>query len=197
MAGSKRCAKCKKSLGLEQFPLKIQPANGTTPSHTSTCFTCTEKKKAHRQKVQKQKLGQKFDLDSDEPLSDEEAPSDQILPGVLSLKDFLVFLGRQKDVLTVEARITVGELSEYDDRRKRADAIVNLMWEVMNYRFLYVSVVLFTSDELIGLILLIGMLVITVNMITSGHLVLHRATCTIVLRLMTVNMLPKRVKSLA
>jgi hypothetical protein len=53
------------------------------------------------------------------------------------LKDFLVFLGRQKDVLTVEASITVGELSEYVDRRKRADAIVNLMWEVMSYRFLY------------------------------------------------------------
>jgi hypothetical protein len=104
MAGSKRCAKCKKSFGLEQFPLKIQSSYGTTPSHTSTCFPCT--------------------------------------PGVLSLKDFLVFLGRQKDVLSVEARITVGELSEYDDRRKRADAIVNLMWEVMSYRFLCVSMVL-------------------------------------------------------
>jgi hypothetical protein len=137
MAGSKRCAKCKNNLGLEQFPLKIQSANGTTPSHTTTCFPCTEKKKAHRQKQR-----QKFDRDSDEPRSDEEAPSDQILPGVLSLKDFLVFLGRQKDVLTVEARITVGELSEYDDRRKRADAIVNLMWEVMSYRFLYVSMIL-------------------------------------------------------
>jgi hypothetical protein len=83
-----------------------------------------------------------LDHNSDEP-SDKEAAaaptslSDRILPGVLSLKDFLVFLGRQKDVLTVEASITVGELSEYVDRRKRTDAIVNLMWEVMSYRFLY------------------------------------------------------------
>jgi hypothetical protein len=137
MAGSKRCAKCKKSFGLEQFPLKIQSSYGTTPSHTSTCFPCTEKKKTHRQQQR-----QKYDRDSDKPPSDEEAPSDGILPGVLSLKDFLVFLGRQKDVLTVEARITVGELSEYDDRRKRADAIVNLMWEVMSYRFLCVYMVL-------------------------------------------------------
>jgi hypothetical protein len=141
MAGTKRCAKCKKKLGLEQFPLKIQIG---TPSHTSTCFPCTEKKKAHRQSMKV--LKQKNDRGSDdtEPPSDEEAPrpSDRILPGVLSLKDFLVFLGRQKDVLTVEASITVGELSEYGDRRKRADAIVNLMWEVMNYRFLCVSMVL-------------------------------------------------------
>ena len=142
MACSKRCAKCKKNLGLEQFPLKV----GTgTPSHTSTCFPCTEKKKAYRQsrKVLQQQ-SQKNDRDSDAP-SDEEAPtnaSDRILPGVLSLKDFLVFLGRQKDILTVEASITVGELSEYGDRRKRADAIVNLMWEVMSYRFLCVSMVL-------------------------------------------------------
>ena len=142
MAGSKRCARCKKNLGLEQFPLKIG-----TSSHTSTCFTCTEKKKAHRQsKKVLQQRSQRHDHDSDEP-SDEEAAaapssdSDRILPGVLSLKDFLVFLGRQKDVLTVEARITVGELSEYVDRRKRADAIVNLMWEVMSYRFLCVSMV--------------------------------------------------------
>ena len=144
MAGSKRCAKCKKNLGLEQFPLKVQ-TRISTPSHTSTCFPCqcTEKKKAHRQsrKALKQKNGR--DPASDEPPSDEEAPgpSDRILPGVLSLKDFLVFLGGQKDVLTVEARITIGELSEYD-RRKRADAIVHLMWEVMNYRFLCVSMVL-------------------------------------------------------
>lgn len=138
MAGSKRCAKCKKTLGLEQFPLKIQIG---TPSHTATCFPCTEKKKAHRQS--RKVLKQKNDPDSDDPPSDEEAltGSDRILPGVLSLKDFLVFLGRQKDVLTVEARITVEELSEYGDRRKRADAIVNLMWEVMNYRFLCVPMV--------------------------------------------------------
>lgn len=138
MAGSKRCAKCKKNLGLEQFPLKIG-----THSHTSTCFPCTEKKKAHRQSRKiLQQQSQKNDRDSDEP-SDEEAPtSDKILPGVLSFKDFLVFLGRQKDVLTVEATINVGELSEYGDRRKRADAIVNLMWEVMSYRFLCVSMVL-------------------------------------------------------
>ena len=137
MAGLKRCAKCRKNLGLEQFPLKIGSL-----SHTSTCFPCTEKKKAHRQgrKILHQQ-SQKNDRNSDE--SDKEArTNDQILPGIMSLKDFLVFLGRQKDVLTVEARITVGELSEYGDRRKRADAIVNLMWEVMSYRFLCVFLVL-------------------------------------------------------
>jgi hypothetical protein len=131
MTGSKRCAKCKKNLGLEQFPLKMG-----TSSHTSTCFPCTEKKKAHRLGQSRKILQQqskKTDRDSDGP-SDEEAPtSDQILPGVLSLKDFLVFLGRQGDMLTVEASITVGELSECGDRRKCADAIVNLMWEVMSY----------------------------------------------------------------
>ena len=114
--------------------------------YTSTCVPCTEKKKAHRQSKKIHRQHQKNDQDSNEQ-SDEDVPStDQIL-SVLSLNDFLAFLGRKKDTLRIEASITVGELSQYGDRQKCADAIVNLMWEVMSYRFLYISMLLLCLCE--------------------------------------------------
>jgi hypothetical protein len=130
MAGSKICAKCKKNLELEQFPLWIG-----TSLYRSTCFPCTEKKKAHRQSKKIHRQCQKDDHDSDER-SDEDMPSTDQNLSVLSLNDLLAFLGRQKDTLRIEASITVGELSQYGDRWKCVDAIVNLMWEVMSYWFL-------------------------------------------------------------
>ena len=47
---------------------------------------------------------------------------------MLPLKEFLTFLGRQKDMVKIEANVNIGELAEYADRRKRTDAIVSLMW---------------------------------------------------------------------
>jgi hypothetical protein len=44
----------------------------------------------------------------------------------------------QKDELKIEANVAMGELLEYMDRRKHADAVINLIWEVMSYRFLCV-----------------------------------------------------------
>jgi hypothetical protein len=44
MAGSKKCAKCKKPLGLEQYPLKAN-----TSTHTAIFSPCMIKKKGNRQ----------------------------------------------------------------------------------------------------------------------------------------------------
>ena len=55
---------------------------------------------------------------------------------ILPLKEFLTFLGRQKDIIKVETKVGIKELAGYTERRERADTIVNLMWEVMSYRFL-------------------------------------------------------------
>jgi hypothetical protein len=93
-----------------------------------------KKKEANRQA--KKSLGQvqnpKSNGDTDRGTSDETL-------SVLPLKEFLTFLGRQKDVIKVEANVNVKELTGYKERRERADAVVNLMWEVMSYRFLYVT----------------------------------------------------------
>jgi len=35
--------------------------------------------------------------------------------------------------------VTLGELLEYLDRREHADALVNLMWDVMSYQFLCIA----------------------------------------------------------
>jgi hypothetical protein len=126
MAGSKKCAKCKKSLGLEQFPLKAN-----TSTHTATCSPCTIKKKGNRQAKKNLEKVQNPETDGDQDASDESL-------SVLPLNEFLTFLGRQKDVIKVEANVNIKDLAGYTVRRERADAIVNLMWEVMSYRFLCV-----------------------------------------------------------
>jgi len=61
--------------------------------------------------------------------------SDESL-SVLPRNKFLTFLGRQKDVIKVEANVNIKDLVGYTVRREWADAIVNLMWEVMSYQFL-------------------------------------------------------------
>ena len=55
---------------------------------------------------------------------------------ILPLKEFLTFLGQQKDIIKVETNVDIKELAGYTERRESADTIVNLMWEVMSYRFL-------------------------------------------------------------
>jgi len=55
------------------------------------------------------------------------------------MKEFLTFLGRQKDVIKVEANVNVKELTGYKERREHADAVVNMMWEVMSYQFLHIT----------------------------------------------------------
>jgi hypothetical protein len=94
------------------------------------CSSCTEKKKEARQNhAHREKIG------ASAPDSDDEVPMHNDL-SELKLNDFLTFLGQQKDSVKIEANVDIGELSELPDRRRRADAIVSLMWEVMNYRFL-------------------------------------------------------------
>ena len=173
-----------KKLRVDQFPLKIG-----TSLHTSTCSPCTEKKKAHRQRNRQE--SQRDDPDSDGP-SDEEAPTGSGEQNLPAMKDFLAFLGRQQDTLRVEASINIRELLEYKERRKRADALANLMWEVMNYRFLCVFVPLLHLRELTQ-----HGAAITANMITSYLSVLRHATYTTVLKLTNVNMHHQRVKSRA
>lgn len=48
----------------------------------------------------------------------------------------LTFLGRQKDVIKIKANVNTKDLVGYAVRKEQADANVNLMWEVMDYRFL-------------------------------------------------------------
>ena len=131
MTGSKKCAKCKKLLGLEQFPLKAN-----TLLHTATCSPCTTKKEANRQA--KKLIGKVPDpnpeSDGHSGYEDENAIGEN-LP-ILPLKEFLTFLGRQKDIIKVDTNVDIKELAGYTERRERADTIVNLMWEVMSYRFL-------------------------------------------------------------
>jgi hypothetical protein len=129
MTGSKKCAKCKKLLGLEHFPLKAN-----TSIHTATCSPCTTKKEANRQA--KKLIGKVTDpnSESDGGYDDENAFSENL--SILPLKEFLTFLGRQKDIIKVESNVDVKDLAGYTERRERADTIVNLMWEVMSYRFL-------------------------------------------------------------
>jgi hypothetical protein len=136
MADFQKCARCKQHLTIDHFPAK-QRSSKTSLSHTTTCFSCTEKKKearAARQNAQKENAG------APAPNSDDdESPTHAIPLSEIKLHDFLTFLGQQKDSVTIEANVGIGGLFELSDRRKRADAIASLMWEVMNYRFLWVS----------------------------------------------------------
>lgn len=126
VADSKKCAKCKNFLGLENFPLKTN-----TSTHTATCSPCTIKKEANRQAKKTRNIGNPTPIP-------EYVNDDENTLSILPLKEFLTFLGRQKDIIKIEANVDVRELVGYTDRRERADSIVNLMWEVMSYRFLYV-----------------------------------------------------------
>ena len=132
MAGLKKCVKCKKVLDLEQFPFKLG-----MPTHTATCAPCTGKKRAHR--AANKSAVKARDPDSDCNSDKEAAVSTGHDLPPLPLGEFLTFLSRQKDAIKVKANVTLGELSEYLDRREHADALVNLMWDVMSYRFLCVA----------------------------------------------------------
>ena len=93
MADSKKCAKCKKLLGLEQFPLKAN-----TSTHTATCSPCTIKKEANRQAKKIIEKTPNPNLESE--LSDDGGYDDDNMfnknLSILPLKEFLTFLGRQK-----------------------------------------------------------------------------------------------------
>jgi hypothetical protein len=106
MAESKKCAKCKKSLGLEQFPLKAN-----TSTHTTTCSLCTIKKKGNRQAKKNLEKVQDPETNGDQDASDESL-------SVLPLNKFLTFLGRQKDVIKVEANVNIKDLVGYTVRRE-------------------------------------------------------------------------------
>jgi hypothetical protein len=171
MAESKKCAKCKTSLGLEQFPLKAN-----TSTHTATCSPCTIKKKVNRQAKKNLEKVQNPETDEDQDASDKSL-------SILPLNEFLTFLGRQKDVIKVKANVNIKDLAGYTFRREQADAIVNLMWEVMSYRFLCVTLPSFHYK-----IMNLFELVTGVNMITNDLQAHQHVTYTVAPKILISSM---------
>ena len=104
-------------------------------THTATCSPYTTKKEANRQA--KKIIGKAPNPNPEFGDCDDEITFNENL-SILLLKEFLTFLGWQKVVIKVEANVDVKELVGYTERREHADIIMNLMWEVMSYWFLYV-----------------------------------------------------------
>ncbi len=54
----------------------------------------------------------------------------------IPLNTFLSLLAQQGNVLNVEARVNIESLDVKGEKRAKADALAELVWQQMNYRFL-------------------------------------------------------------
>ncbi|TDL13130.1 hypothetical protein BD410DRAFT_847317 [Rickenella mellea] len=130
-----RCTACKKTMALTDFPIKAGSTSAAlaAPARTKTCQPC-----ATRKKEWCAAQANKENVASGSQLEEEDEGGDDSGKGLseMSLEDFLSMLGWQDDAVELEARVNVAKLKDIPERRKRADKLAELAWEVMNYRYM-------------------------------------------------------------
>lgn len=127
-----KCAGCRKIKPLVEFPYKKGQLPGPDATHTKTCYICDARKKGwDKENRPKQGQNKGVDAETDDMV---ELPDSRL--SELELSDFLAVLGRQQDTVSLEANVNIQQLK--GERREKADALAQLIWEMMNYRWLCV-----------------------------------------------------------
>jgi hypothetical protein len=124
-----KCQKCKAAKPLSAFPIVKQGKNKGKPG--GTCEPCQKKKKEAKARSQR-------DAET-ENLVDPSKNSSQgngVSLDEVELTYFLSFLREQDDAVSLEVTVNILELQ--GSIREKADTLSKLVWEMMNYRFVYV-----------------------------------------------------------
>ncbi|KLO05591.1 hypothetical protein SCHPADRAFT_988086, partial [Schizopora paradoxa] len=120
----------------------------------STCIECTSDKQANRREGKKAKAANKENEraeddgnDSDESSASNQSEADAYseadfndLP-LISVEDFFAILSSKKEEpkLRLAAKVDVGKLKEIPSLKDKAASLAELVWEEMQYRFVYHS----------------------------------------------------------
>lgn len=129
---TRKCIKCKGvPKPLTDFPFKKGEVPGPNATHLQTCRRCDDKKRADREKKKGEKNKENF---APVDVLDSEAEHNAELSNLL-LPEFLTIIGGQNDSLKLEANVDLSSLANLTDRKAKADALAQLVWEAMNIRF--------------------------------------------------------------
>ncbi|KAI0042579.1 hypothetical protein FA95DRAFT_1636386 [Auriscalpium vulgare] len=130
-APTRHCVACRHEKPITAFPFK-RGSHGVDAERIKTCEECKARKTNWR-KENEQKKKRQPDLSN----SDAEDADEHAALVVITLGDFLTLLGQQSDAVTLDARVDVSSLAAIVDQREKADKITEMVWEMMNYRFIY------------------------------------------------------------
>ncbi|PIL26554.1 hypothetical protein GSI_12312 [Ganoderma sinense ZZ0214-1] len=130
--GTQKCSGCARTRPVTDFPFKKKGA-GAHDARTKTCEDCTIRKQAWRTKER----AEEADGGKKQPLggNKQKARSDAL--DQVPLTSFLRFLEENGKVCDIEALVLASDIP--GDRRKRADALAELIWKRLELRFIYHS----------------------------------------------------------
>ena len=123
-----KCLACKRTRPITDFPLKKKGA-GAHQDRNRTCEECATRKQAWRAKEKSEEApGGKKPLGANK----KKARTDAL--DRISLTTFLRFLEEKGKICNLEACVSASEIE--GDRRKRADALAEMMWKRLELRFM-------------------------------------------------------------
>jgi hypothetical protein len=138
MEGTRECGKCHKYKALtpENWKAKFRGGGLHVISH---CRACSDRDKMLKQQRRKEKDPGKENMPADmskEPDTDDASEFLGVNP--ISLDAFRIALGAAGDIKVFCARVDISALpiSGTDDVKAAADALAEIVWETIGYRFL-------------------------------------------------------------
>lgn len=137
---TRKCLVCRgASKPLSEFPIKKGEFIGPNAPRINTCSKCSEQKARVRKERGRKK---KHDANKENEHPIDQLEPDTCVDGIglsnLTLSEFLSTIGAQRASLKLEANVDLSALACQNDKREKADALAQLVWEAMNLRFMWV-----------------------------------------------------------